>query len=55
VSKLESFILKHLEPKIKTARPNPFELGDMEKAVAHVIEAVKKNKNAFNMKKNGLN
>ena len=33
-----------LEPKIKTALPNPFELGDMEKAVAHVIEAVKKNK-----------
>ena len=33
-----------LEPKIKTTLPNPFELGDMEKAVAHVIEAVKKNK-----------
>ncbi|MES2961013.1 MAG: single-stranded-DNA-specific exonuclease RecJ [Pseudomonadota bacterium] len=33
-----------LEPKIKTALPNPFELGDMDKAVAHVIEAVKKNK-----------
>ena len=33
-----------LEPKIKTALPNPFELCDMEKAVAHVIEAVKKNK-----------
>lgn len=30
-----------LEPKIKTALPNPFELGDMDKAVAHVIEAIR--------------
>jgi single-stranded-DNA-specific exonuclease len=29
-----------LEPKIKTALPNPFELSDMEKAVTHVIEAI---------------
>ncbi len=29
-----------LEPKIKTALPNPFELGDMEKAVEHVIAAI---------------
>ncbi len=40
LSEIENF----LEPKIKTTLPNPFELGDMEKAVAHVIEAVKKNK-----------
>ncbi|MDX2083439.1 MAG: single-stranded-DNA-specific exonuclease RecJ [Rickettsiales bacterium] len=33
-----------LEPKIKTALPNPFELGDMEKAVAHVVEAINQNK-----------
>ena len=33
-----------LEPKIKTTLPNPFELGDMEKAVYHVIEAIKQNK-----------
>jgi len=29
-----------LEPKIKTALPNPFELNDMHKAVDHVIAAV---------------
>jgi len=33
-----------LDPKIKNILPNPFELGDMEKAVAHVIDAIKKNK-----------
>ncbi len=33
-----------LEPKIKTALPNPFELGDMDKAVAHVIEAIHQKK-----------
>lgn len=33
-----------LEPKIKTALPNPFELSDMDKAVAHVIDAIKQNK-----------
>jgi single-stranded-DNA-specific exonuclease len=33
-----------LEPKIKTNLPNPFELGDMEKAVDHVIDAIKQNK-----------
>ncbi|NBV07075.1 MAG: single-stranded-DNA-specific exonuclease RecJ [Proteobacteria bacterium] len=33
-----------LEPKIKTSLPDPFELGDMEKAVSHVIEAIKQNK-----------
>jgi single-stranded-DNA-specific exonuclease len=40
VDEIENF----LEPKIKTALPNPFELGDMEKAVSHVLEAVKQNK-----------
>ena len=29
-----------LEPKIKTSLPDPFELNDMEKAVAHVIAAI---------------
>jgi len=29
-----------LEPKIKTALPNPFELSDMDKAVEHVIAAI---------------
>ncbi len=29
-----------LEPKIKTSLPDPFELNDMDKAVAHVIEAI---------------
>jgi single-stranded-DNA-specific exonuclease len=29
-----------LEPKIKTALPNPFDLGGMEKAVEHVIAAI---------------
>ncbi len=33
-----------LEPKIKTALPNPFELGDMEKAVEHVIAAIRARK-----------
>ncbi|MBP7710347.1 MAG: single-stranded-DNA-specific exonuclease RecJ [Rickettsiales bacterium] len=33
-----------LEPKIKTALPNPFELSDMDKAVEHVIEAIRKKK-----------
>lgn len=33
-----------LDPKIKTALPNPFDLGDMEKAVSHVIDAIRKNK-----------
>ena len=33
-----------LEPKIKTALPNPFDLGDMDKAVDHVIDAVRKKK-----------
>lgn len=33
-----------LEPKIKTALPNPFDLGDVDKGVAHVIDAIKKNK-----------
>jgi single-stranded-DNA-specific exonuclease len=33
-----------LDPKIKTALPNPFDLLDMEKAVRHVIEAIKDNK-----------
>lgn len=30
-----------LEPKIKTSLPDPFELGDMEKAVDHVIAAIR--------------
>ncbi len=29
-----------LEPKIKTSLPDPFELNDMDKAVAHVIAAI---------------
>ncbi len=29
-----------LEPKIKTSLPDPFELGDMDKAVDHVVEAI---------------
>ncbi len=33
-----------LEPKIKTALPNPFELNDMDKAVAHVIDAIRTRK-----------
>lgn len=33
-----------LDPKIKTALPNPFELSGMQEAVDHVIDAVKKNK-----------
>lgn len=33
-----------LDPKIKTALPNPFELSDMDKAVDHVIAAIKENK-----------
>ncbi len=33
-----------LQPKIKTSLPDPFELGDMEKAVSHVISAIKENK-----------
>ncbi|MBU6140746.1 MAG: single-stranded-DNA-specific exonuclease RecJ [Proteobacteria bacterium] len=33
-----------LEPKIKTALPNPFELNDMDKAVAHVIDAIRARK-----------
>ena len=36
LAEIENF----LEPKIKNILPNPFELGDMEKAVAHVIEAI---------------
>lgn len=40
IEEVENF----LEPKIKTALPNPFELGDMDKAVAHVIDAIRKNK-----------
>ncbi len=33
-----------LDPKIKTNLPNPFELLDMQEAVAHVVEAIKLNK-----------
>ena len=33
-----------LEPKIKNILPNPFDLGDMEKAVACVIEAISQRK-----------
>lgn len=33
-----------LTPKIKTSLPDPFELGDMEKAVSHVIAAINQNK-----------
>ncbi len=33
-----------LEPKIKTTLPNPFELSDMEKAVEHVISAIRSKK-----------
>jgi single-stranded-DNA-specific exonuclease len=33
-----------LDPKIKTTLPNPFDLLDMDKAVAHVLEAINKNK-----------
>ena len=33
-----------LEPRIKTSLPDPFDLGDMGKAVAHVIAAIKQNK-----------
>jgi single-stranded-DNA-specific exonuclease len=33
-----------LDPKIKNILPNPFELSDMEKAVAHVIEAIEQRK-----------
>lgn len=33
-----------LNPKIKTSLPNPFELKDMEKAVLHVVSAIKENK-----------
>ncbi len=33
-----------LQPKIKTSLPDPFQLGDMEKAVLHVIAAIKENK-----------
>jgi single-stranded-DNA-specific exonuclease len=40
IEEVENF----LEPKIKTALPNPFELGDMDKAVAHVIDAIRQNK-----------
>lgn len=40
VSEIENF----LDPKIKNIMPNPFDLGDMNKAVSHVIEAIKQNK-----------
>lgn len=33
-----------LDPKIKTNLPNPFELLDMQEAVAHVVEVIKLNK-----------
>ena len=33
-----------LDPKIKNALPNPFDLSGMQEAVDHVIDAVKKNK-----------
>ena len=33
-----------LEPKIKTSLPDPFELNDMDKAVAHVNEAIRARK-----------
>jgi len=33
-----------LDPKIKTTLPNPLDLLDMDKAVAHVIDAIKQNK-----------
>lgn len=33
-----------LNPSIKTALPNPFDLLDMEEAVGHVIDAVRQNK-----------
>lgn len=33
-----------LEPRLKTSLPNPFDLGGMEDAVNHVIDAVKKGK-----------
>ena len=37
-------IKNFLDPKIKTNLPNPFELLDMQEAVAHVVEAIKLNK-----------
>jgi len=40
IEEVENF----LEPKIKTALPNPFELGDMDKAVLHVIDAIRQKK-----------
>lgn len=33
-----------LDPKIKTALPNPFEMLDMQRAVEHVVAAIKENK-----------
>lgn len=41
--KLEE-VEEFLNPKIKTSLPNPFDLLDMDKAVNHVVEAVKANK-----------